>query len=259
MSAALEFDQIVVRYGARTALEGVSARIMAGQVTGIIGPNGAGKTTLLKAAAGLLPPVSGRCLLLARPVSQWTREARARSVAYLPQGGEAAWPLAAREIVALGRMPHRPPFGFLSAADALAVERALTRADAADFANRRVDALSAGERARVLLARALATEAQVLLADEPAAHLDPAHQLRLMELLREEAERGVAVVVTLHELSLAARACDSILLLDRGRLAAHGKADEALSAAALASVFGIEAARVTGPDGQSAPVPWRRL
>ncbi len=259
MSTALQFENASVRYSVRVALDGVTASISSGQVTGIVGPNGAGKTTLLKAAAGLLPLASGKCFLFGRPIEDWPREARARKIAYLPQGGEAAWPVSAREIVSLGRMPHRAPLAWLSMADALAVERALTRADAAEFANRRVDALSAGERARVLLARALATEADVLLADEPAAHLDPAHQLRLMALLREEAKRGAAVVVTLHELSLAARACDRILLLDRRRLVAEGAPDEALSPDALARVFGIEAARVTGPDGLSAPVPWRTL
>ncbi len=259
MSRALQFENATLRYGARMALDGVTAGIAPGQVTGIVGPNGAGKTTLLKVSAGLLPLASGKCFLFGRAIGDWPREARARKLAYLPQGGEAAWPLAAREIVGLGRMPHRAPLSWFPAADALAVERALKRADAAEFANRRVDALSAGERARVLLARALATEADVLLADEPVAHLDPAHQLRLMALLREEAKHGVAVVVTLHELSLAARACDRILLLDRGRAAAEGPPEEALSEEALARVFGIEAVRVTGPDGQSAPVPWRTL
>ena len=259
MSAALRFEDVVVRYGARVALDRVSTQISTGQVTGIVGPNGAGKTTLLKAAAGLIPLASGKCFLFDRAIADWPREKRAQKLAYLPQAGEAAWPLAAREIVALGRMPHREPLTWLPAADALAVERALERTDAAQFANRRVDALSVGERARVLLARALTTEADVLLADEPVAHLDPAHQLRLMALLREEAARGVAVAVTLHELSLAARLCDRILLLHRGNLVAQGTPDEALSADMLARVFGIEAVRVTGPDGHSTPVPWRTL
>jgi iron complex transport system ATP-binding protein len=259
MSAALQFENATLRYGARAALDDVTASIAPGQVTGIVGPNGAGKTTLLKIAAGLLPLASGKCFLFGRAIETWPREARARKVAYLPQGGEAAWPVAAREIVGLGRLPHRAPLSFLLAADALAVERALQRAAAAEFANRRIDALSAGERARVLLARALATEADVLLADEPTAHLDPAHQLRLMALLREEAKRGAAIAVTMHELSLAARACDRILLLDKGRLAAEGTPDEALSAEALARVFGVEAVRVTGPDGLSASIPWRTL
>jgi iron complex transport system ATP-binding protein len=259
MSDALRFENATARYGTRTVLDGVTASIPSGQVTGIVGPNGAGKTTLLKIAAGLLLLASGKCSLFERAIESWPREARAKKIAYLPQGGEAAWPVSAREIVGLGRMPHRAPLSWLSAVDALAVERALERADAAQFANRRVDALSAGERMRVLLARALATEANVLLADEPAAHLDPAHQLRLMALLREEAKRGVAVAVTLHELTLAARTCDRILLLDHGSLAAEGAPENALSAEKLAHVFGIEAAQATGPDGQVAPVPWRTL
>jgi len=252
------FTQAHVRFGTRNALDGVSARLEPGAVTGIVGPNGAGKTTLLKVAAGLLSLASGMCAAFDRAVSSWPREMLARRVAYLPQGGEAAWPLPAHEIVALGRLPHGATLGRLTSADAAAIERALARADALAFASRRVDALSAGERARVLFARALATEADVLLADEPAAHLDPAHQLRLMELLREEAARGAAVAVTLHELPLAAR-CDRLLVLDHGRVAAEGLPDAALSDDVLARVFGIAAARATGANGISAPVPWTRL
>src|ERR1700680_2118725 len=123
MSAALQFENATLRYGARVALDGVTAGIASGQVTGIVGPNGAGKTTLLKVAAGLLPLASGKCLLFERAIETWPREARARKIAYLPQGGEAAWPVAAREIVGLGRMPHRAPLSFLPAAAALAGER----------------------------------------------------------------------------------------------------------------------------------------
>jgi iron complex transport system ATP-binding protein len=256
--SAVVFADAHVRFGARAALDGVDARFEPGAITGIVGPNGAGKTTLLRAAAGLLPLAAGACMVFDRAVHQWPREVLARRVAYLPQGGEAAWPLPAWDIVALGRMPHGATIGRLSADDAAAIEKALARADAFDFAARRVDALSAGERARVLFARALATEADVFLADEPAAHLDPAHQLRLMELLREEAQRGAAVAVTLHELALAAR-CDRLIVLHEGRVAAEGTPDAALSDEVFARVFGITAARAVGADGVSAPVPWTRL
>jgi iron complex transport system ATP-binding protein len=256
--SAVVFTHAHVHFGAARALDGVSARIEPGTITGIIGPNGAGKTTLVKVAAGLLPLTSGNCTVFDRAIAQWPREALARRVAYLPQSGEAAWPLPAHEIVALGRLPHGGALGRLSAIDAAAIEKALTRADASAFASRRVDTLSAGERARVLFARALATEADVLLADEPAAHLDPAHQLQMMELLREEATRGAAVAVTLHELALAAR-CDRLLVLDKGRLAVEGKPDVALSDDILARVFGVSAARATVADGATIPVPWQRL
>jgi len=248
--SALAFDDVTVRYGARAALAGVSASFEAGKVTGIVGPNGAGKTTLLRAAISLLPAVAGSIRIRNRVLSEWRREELARALAYLPQGGNARWPLTALELVMLGRLPHRSLFAPPTARDVAAAEEALARCDAATFAGRRLDALSAGERARVLLARALAVEAPVLLADEPAAFLDPAHQLRLMEVLREEAGRGAAVVVTLHDLPLAARACDEILVLHQGNVAAHGKPGQAFSDAVLARVFSIAAERV-GEGGET--------
>lgn len=251
MSAALAFENVGVRYGARHALDDVSLTLDEGCVTGLVGPNGAGKTTLLRAALAFLKPDAGRIELFGKPLGRWSDDARARAVAYLPQAGESHWPLRARRIVALGRMPHRAGFERLSQADEAAIEDALARCDAADLADRRMDELSAGERARVLLARALATSAPVLLVDEPAAHLDPAHQLRLMELLREEARRGTAVIVTLHDLALAARYCDRLVLLKDGRVAAQGAPDAALSDAALAHVFGVRATRVADETGRA--------
>jgi iron complex transport system ATP-binding protein len=262
MTAVLSFQHVRLRFRARGqdfwAVDDVSAEIPAGQVTCIVGPNGAGKTTLLKAGAGLLPLESGSCALLGRPLREWSREERARRIAYLPQGGDAAWPVLAEDLVALGRMPHGARLARLAPADREAVARAMERADVRHLANRRVDQLSTGERMRVLFARALATGADLLLADEPAAHLDPAHQLRLMRLLAEEAARGAAVLVTLHELALAA-GCDRVLVLDRGRLAAAGTPGEALSDDVLAKVFGVAAARAVLPAGIAAPVPYDLL
>jgi iron complex transport system ATP-binding protein len=235
------FDRVGAGYAQRPALRDVSARLAPGKVTGIVGPNGAGKTSLLRAALGLLPH-TGKVTVQGRALGDWSREALARTIAYLPQGGDAHWPVPARDLVMLGRLPHRDR-------DARAVADALSRADAEAFAERRIDELSAGERARVLLARALATEAPVLLADEPAAFLDPAHQLRLMDLLRGEAARGTTVAVTLHDLALASRHCDDILVLHEGRVAATDLSDET-----LARVFGIAVLRADG-----ALVPWRLI
>jgi iron complex transport system ATP-binding protein len=258
MSAALTFENVGVSYGGRVALRDVMATFSAGAVTGIVGPNGAGKTTLLRAALGILPLTRGTVRIQDRDLKQWSREALARAIAYLPQGGEAHWPIPARGLVALGRLPHRGIFAAESLVDGAAIGEALRRSDATGFADRRMDELSAGERARVLFARALATGAPVLLADEPAAYLDPAHQLRLMELLREEARRGTAVAVTLHDLALASRHCDEILVLHEGCVAASGTPGDALSDAALASVFGIAALRTPDPAGGAAAlVPWR--
>jgi iron complex transport system ATP-binding protein len=258
MSAALSFDRVFAGYRDRAVLEDVSVSFPAGAVCGLVGPNGAGKTTLLRVALGLLAPSQGGMRLLDRTWSEWSREARARAIAYLPQGIEAQWPVEAQRLVALGRMPHRAAFAPLSPADLAAVDEALARCDARPFASRRMDELSAGERARVLLARALATKATVLLADEPAAHLDPVHQLRLMELLRDEAARGAAVVVTLHDLSLASRFCDEIVVLKSGRVVSRGSADEALSDAVLAEAFEVAALKLPA-DGKLPIIPWRRL
>jgi iron complex transport system ATP-binding protein len=240
---AVVLEHVSVRYGRRVALEDVSLSIAPGAVTGIVGPNGAGKTTLLRAALGLQPLAGGSIRVLNKPLGEWSRETLARAAAYLPQGGEARWPMSASDIVLLGRLPYRTGFGAPDARDLKAAAEALARCDAGPFARRRMDELSAGERARVLLARALATGASVLLADEPAAYLDPAHQLGLMDLLREEARRGTAVAVTLHDLPLAARLCDEIVVLHEGRLAAGGTPTAALSDETLARVFGIAAMR----------------
>lgn len=251
MKTALSFNVVCAGYGERAVLRDASARLSSGLVTGIVGPNGAGKTTLFRVASGLLPLSGGTVTVLDNALELWSREGLARSIAYLAQGGEAHWPIFARRLVALGRMPHRTSFARYDSGDDRIVDEALDRCDALAFANRRIDELSAGERARVLLARALATAAPILLADEPAAHLDPAHQIRLMELLRDEAARGTAVGVTLHDLPLAARYCDDIVVLDNGRVAVQGSPEAALSDARLASVFGIAARRSADASGRA--------
>src|SRR6185312_3150609 len=202
------------------------------------------KTTLFRVALRLLEPSSGTVRLMHRSLPEWSAQALARTLAYLPQEAEAHWPVEARRLVALGRLPHRGPLSPLSGTDEEAIDDALARCDAGEFSSRRMDRLSAGERARVLLARALAVQAPVLLADEPAAHLDPAHQLRLMELLRAEAARGTAVIVTLHDLSLASRYCDRLVVMNVGRAIADADAASALTDDVLQSAFAIRARRI---------------
>jgi iron complex transport system ATP-binding protein len=234
-------------------LRDVSVSFAAGALTGLVGPNGAGKTTLFRVALRLLKPQAGEARLMDRSLTQWSAPALARTIAYLPQEAEAHWPVEARRLVALGRLPHRPAFAPLSEADEYAIDDALARCDAAQFAGRRMNELSAGERARVVLARALAVEAPVLLADEPAAHLDPAHQLRLMELLRAEAARGTALIVTLHDLALASRFCDNIVVMNEGAVVTQGQASLALCDGVLQEVFAIRARRL-----DAGVLPWER-
>lgn len=230
---------IHVTLGARSALQGIDFQAAAGQVTGIIGPNGSGKTTLLRALAGVLVPHAGEVLLDETPLATLSPAARARRLAYLPQSGTVAWPLRVREVAALGRLPvSTAPLDRPTPKDSAAIARALDRAACALLADRPFPELSGGEKARALLARALATEASVLLADEPVAALDPAQQVRILSVLREEAARGGAVVLVLHDLSLAARFCDRLVLLDRGSVAAEGAVAAVVNGSALETAFG---------------------
>jgi len=244
---ALSLMDVSAAYGGRPALEHASVSFGKGLLTGIVGPNGAGKTTLLRVAFGFLP-FEGQVQLLGRSLRECSREFVARCIAYLPQESSAQWPMLVKSVVTLGRMPYGREIG------TGAIDDAMARADVSQFAERRLNELSAGERARVLLARALATEAPILLVDEPAAHLDPAHQLRLMELLRAEARRGAAVGITLHDLALASRFCDDVVVMRAGRVMGQGAVEEVLSDEALADVFGIAAKRDSGTI-----VPWTRL
>jgi iron complex transport system ATP-binding protein len=240
-------ENITVRLGGRVVLDRVSLAANDGEIVGLIGPNASGKTTLMRALAGLIEPDDGAVA----PVL--TLAERARTIAYLEQGGACHWPLAARRLVALGRLPHLGPFQRLSEADARAIDAALAEAEVTELADRRVTELSSGELARVHLARALATRPRVLLADEPVASLDPNHQLQVMELLRGQAAHG-AVVVVLHDLSLAARFCDRLVLLDRGKVAAEGRPMEVLTPDTLARIYAVRAA-----FGDSWVVPLARL
>ena len=251
---SLAIDGLSVRFGDRTVLDGVSFQAAAGEFVCVLGPNGAGKSTMLRAIAGLVP-AKGRIVLDGADLASRPAMTRARLVAYLPQGHVAHWPLSVRDTVAIGRVPHGARTGRLSAGDLAIIERALAAVDATALAERPVTELSGGERARVMLARALAVEAPVLLADEAVAALDPGHQLTVMALLRDIASKGAIVLAALHDLTLAARFATRIVVLDHGRLAANGKASEAMAPELLARVFGIRAAYLEH-DGLGVVVPW---
>jgi iron complex transport system ATP-binding protein len=229
MTVALR--NVSLALGDRVVLDAVDVTLPAGRVTAVVGPNGAGKSTLLRAAAGLLAPATGSITLAGRPLGANAR-GRARAIAYLPQERAVHWPLAARAVVALGRLPHDD-------ADPAAIDRALAAMDIAHLADRPVSQLSGGERARVLVARALAQDAALLIADEPTAGLDPAHALALFALFRRLAAEGRTVVVALHDLGLAARFADHIILLAKGRVAAAGPPANVLTPQHLEPAFGV--------------------
>ena len=218
----VRLDRVSLALGGQRVVADISAEL-AGGLIGLIGPNGAGKSTLVRAIAGLLPS-EGAILIDDAPVASLAPRERAQRIAYLPQGQAVHWPLTVERLVGLGRLPHLAPFARPSPIDEAAIENALTRTDLIGLRARSIDELSGGERARVLLARALAVEAPLLLADEPLAALDPAHQIEVMALLRAESTNGTTVIAVLHDLTLAARWCDRLLLVDQGLLVADGPA-----------------------------------
>jgi iron complex transport system ATP-binding protein len=224
----------------------------------LVGPNGAGKTTLLRAMAGLVPS-DGTIHVRGDALSSLSMRERARRFAYLPQGHVVHWPLPARDIVALGRYPHGATDpARLSAGDAEAVRRAMQAADVLAFGDRRVTELSGGERSRVALARVLAVEAPVILADEPTSSLDPRHQIDVMKTLRAAADASTLVMVVTHDLGLAARFADTVLVLSEGRLVSQGPPAEALSERVMGEVFGISAFRAEYRQ-EAVIVPWAEI
>lgn len=251
----LSAENIHVRFDDRTALNGVNATVATGEIIGLIGPNGAGKTTLLRVCANLLEPQSGIIRFENQPVTKMAPRDLARSLAFLPNGAPCHWPVEVSRLIALGRLPYLAPWTNARPTDAAAIDAAMNMADVREFCGRSVDELSDGERARVMLARALAGEPRLLLADEPISGLDPLHQIQVMEVLTGMAKAGGSVIVTLHDLALAARFCDRLILLNHGDVAADGKPDEVLSDVRLQQVFGIRAARGSH-EGIPFILPW---
>lgn len=239
---------ITVTRGSRRIVDSADLTLNAGELTILAGPNGAGKTTLARATAGLIAAdgsvaFDGVSLHALRP------RARARAISYLPQGHEFHWPMRVDSIVALGREPHADPFSQTSAKDRIAIERAMEATDIGEFSARSITTLSGGERARVAIARALATEASVLIADEPTASLDERHQLIVMDLLQRIAHQGAAVLAIIHDLALAMRFADRVVVMNDGRIVANDTPSLALTPARIAEVFGISVNRVETPDG----------
>lgn len=230
--------ELAAGYGRDQIVRNISLELAGGQFAALVGPNGSGKSTLLKALAGVMDPMTGGVLIGAAPVGALAPRERARRLAYMPPDGASVWPLVARRAVALGRIPHLAPLRDFSQDDQAAIVSALQRAGVFHLAERRIDTLSSGERARVMLARVLATGADILLLDEPTSTLDPRHQLAVMDTLKAEADRGAIVIVAAHALDLVARYCDHVVLLEAGQVFASGPPDHVLTEAHLADVFG---------------------
>lgn len=235
--AALEAVDLSHRIGVRTLVDGVDLTVRCGEVVGLVGPNGAGKSTLLGLLAGDLSPSAGEVRLGGAPLRGRSARSLARARAVLPQRTVLRFGFTAREVVAMGRSPHGRGVAGLGARDHDVVDAQMRRADVAELAGRRFPTLSGGEAARVNLARVLAQETPVLLLDEPTAALDLRHQELVMDLVRELAGEGGAVVVVLHDLNLAAAHCDRIGLMREGRLVACAPPWEALTRARVGEVF----------------------
>lgn len=237
----LELRNLAVTRRGRPVLRGIDLRLAKGELVGLIGPNGAGKSTLMEAALGLIP-FTGFSNLAAMSASE-----RSRTAAYLPQSREIAWPVSVEDLIALGRLPW--PGSGHSARDRAAVETAIGRMALERFRKRTALRLSGGEQSRVLIARALAQQTPLLIADEPIAGLDPAQQLSCMRLFADLARESHGLLVSIHDLGLAARFCSRLVLLAEERIIADGPPDDVLQDKMLRRAFGISARRIDTPDG----------
>lgn len=233
-----------------TLIDGLSFHVMSGEVLGLIGPNGAGKSTLLSCMAGIETCTSGSMEIDGTSLPTLNSMDKARRIAWVEQSGTTHWPITVERLIMLGRIPHLPGWSRPAESDRLAVESAMRHADVLFLRSRRVTQLSGGERSRVMLARALACEPTLLLADEPVATLDLKHQLQAMQVLRRFVSGNNAAVVALHDLSLAARFCDRLLLISEGRLIAIGDVAAVLNDKNIAEVYGVS---IESGCGQ---VPW---
>ncbi len=238
----LRASDVAVTLGQRELLRGASVHVSSGELVVLLGPNGAGKTLLLRAVLGLVKRTRGTVQAGGDDPSRLSAAERARRIAYLPQSRPLEWPLRVRDVVALGRFAHGAGPGRMRAEDEAAVQRALAANDLETFSDRPCDTLSGGELCRVHLARAMAAEAPILLADEPTEALDPLYQHQVLTLLRGYAKAGKSALVVLHEAALAARFADRLVWIRDGRIVADGPPAETLTPERMAEVYGVRAA-----------------
>jgi iron complex transport system ATP-binding protein len=239
--SALSLSQACVTLQGTQVLKSVSFDVKPGCLVALLGPNGAGKTTAVRALLGLQKLSSGVAKIGTHKSVDLTKRQRALALSYLPQSRQLAWPIGVREVVSLGRFAHSGPMGRLGLEDAKAVDEALERCDLTAFSDRSIATLSGGELARVHVARALAANTPTLIADEPIAALDPRHAFDVLALLKARAQQGAAVLVILHDLSLAAQFCDDVILLHQGQFVSQGTPRATLTAENLNEVYGISA------------------
>ncbi len=244
----LETKNLTLDIHGKKILDDINFSLSGGELVGLIGPNGAGKTTLLKQLAGLNGKKQS-VFFKGKPIEQSSLSQRAKDVAYLAQGAPVHWPLTVERVVALGRIPHQSYWQRISSNDKRVIQKAMEQAEIEHLSLRTVTSLSGGERMRVLLARLFATDPQIILADEPTASLDPYHQMHVMELLKQRSLKGGSVVVVMHDLSLAARFCDRLVLLKQGRCLVDGSITEVLRNEWLQEAYGITADIICNENG----------
>lgn len=241
--SVFDLSHLSVQRGTRPVLQDITLSVGPGECVGLLGPNGAGKTTLMRAALGLIPHAGQSSL------AQLSPSARAKAASWMPQSRDIAWPISVERLVMLGRIPHLAAGQRPTAQDQAQVTAALAAMDLDSFRTRPATELSGGEQARVLIARALAQDTPLILADEPVAGLDPAHQISTMETFAGLAQQGRSVIVSLHDLGLAARHCTRLVLLSEGRVVADAPPAKVLTLERMAQVFGIRAHYQDTPDG----------
>lgn len=253
---SLSAQKVDVTIGGHDILNQVSLTVPKGKLIGLIGPNGAGKSTLLRTLLGLVKHQAGTITLDGEELSDWTLKHRAKKISYAAQGAPVHWPLDVEHIISLGRIPHLDPWQKINVADEALIRQAMIKTDTLHLADRLTTTLSGGERACVMLARAIVSEAEYLCADEPIASLDPYHQLQVMDILQRLTQEGHGVLIVLHDLTLAQRYCDELVLMHQGKILAQGSVQDVLTDENLDQAYHIKASRWR-ENGDSFLAPWK--